>query len=215
MGLLERIANTSMTRRKDPFSASIAIRRIKLNIHKFVHIAHYQHVTIQLYHSIIFFQRERSQFAPAVVKSWVVRKILFDGWQEVFDSFLGNSADIERAVSFFWECVGVEGYEGVLGPVLLEGEVKGKETGEIGRVCYKGCPYFWQSAAHARAPFDWQHTFLRIHDSSGIRVGRLRHPCSRSRDGRRSEFHRGADENGRNLREEGVRISCLLAKPNV
>jgi hypothetical protein len=46
----------------------------------------------------------------------------------------GDAALVEGFVAFFREGVGVEGYEGVFGAVLLERVVEGEEAGEVGGV---------------------------------------------------------------------------------
>jgi hypothetical protein len=54
---------------------------------------------------------------------------------------LGYAALVEGFVAFGREGVGVEGYERILGAVLFERIVEGEEAGEVGGVCYEGCPY--------------------------------------------------------------------------
>jgi hypothetical protein len=46
----------------------------------------------------------------------------------------GNATFVEGFVTFGGEGIGVEGYEGVFGAVLLEGIVKGEQAGEVGGV---------------------------------------------------------------------------------
>ena len=66
--------------------------------------------------------------------------------EKVFNSFLGNSANLKRAVTFWRKRVGIEGNERVFRAMLLERIVKGEEAGEVSCVCYKSSPYLTASA---------------------------------------------------------------------
>lgn len=100
MRLLLRIANTRMTSRKYFVPLSLSVRSIKLNLHKLVHVLHRHHVAVQLNNPVIFLQRERGEFAPAIVEARVVGEIFVNGGQEVLDALLGYPTDIEGAVTF-------------------------------------------------------------------------------------------------------------------
>ena len=73
-----------------------------------------------------------------------------DGGKEVFDSLLGNFTDFESTVTFWGECVGIEGNERVYRAMLFEGIIEGEEAGEVSCVCNKSCPYFLKSATGYR-----------------------------------------------------------------
>ena len=64
-----------------------------------------------------------------------------NGGQEIFDSLLGNLANIKGAMTFWGKGIGVEGNERVLSAMLLEGIIKGEEAREVSCVCDKSCPY--------------------------------------------------------------------------
>jgi len=53
MGLLHRIADTSMTCRKDAFPFASAFHWIQFEIHELIHIFEDQHIAVELHHSII------------------------------------------------------------------------------------------------------------------------------------------------------------------
>ena len=103
MRLLLRIANTRMTSRKNLVSLALTVRSIELNLHKLVHFPHHHHVAVQLNNPVIFLQRERCEFAPAIVEARVVGEIFVNGGQEVFDSLFGYLTDVEGAVTFWRE----------------------------------------------------------------------------------------------------------------
>ena len=64
-----------------------------------------------------------------------------NGGQEVLDSLLGYPTDIEGAVTFWRERIGVEGDERVLRAMLLKRIIKSEEAGKVSCICYKSCPY--------------------------------------------------------------------------
>ena len=92
-----------MTSCKYLVSLSQTVRSIELNLHKLVHVPHHHHVTVQLNNPVIFLQRERCEFAPAIVEARVVGEVFVNGGQEVFDSLLRYLTDIESAVTFWRE----------------------------------------------------------------------------------------------------------------
>ena len=124
MRLFLRIADTRMTSRKYLISLSLSVRSIELDFHKFVHVLHNHHVAVQLNNPVVFLQRERGEFAPAIVEARVVGEIFVNGGQEVLDSLLGYPTDIEGAVTFWRERIRVEGDEGVLRAILLKRIIK-------------------------------------------------------------------------------------------
>lgn len=63
-----------------------------------------------------------------------------DGGEEVVDAFFGDVPAVEGGVAFWGEGICVEGDEGIGGFVGSEGVVEGQQAGEVGRVCYEGCP---------------------------------------------------------------------------
>lgn len=63
------------------------------------------------------------------------------GGEEVLDPLLGNLTDVKSAMTFWRECVGVEGNERVFGAMLLERIVKSEQAREVSCVCDKSCPY--------------------------------------------------------------------------
>ena len=79
--LFEGIAYTGMARREDPLSLALGRCRVQLYFHELVHILQYQHVAVQLDHSFVLRKRERSQFAPTVIKPWVIAEIFLNGRQ--------------------------------------------------------------------------------------------------------------------------------------
>ena len=128
MRLFERIANTRMARSKDPVPGAIAICRIKLNVHEFVHIPQDQHIAVQLHHTVILFQGERRQLAPAVVESWVIAEVFVDRGQQVIDPLLRYLAYIESSMAFLREGVRVECNQWVFRSEFLEGVIKSEEA---------------------------------------------------------------------------------------
>lgn len=75
MWLLVWIANASMARCKNSLSLAITIHRIQLELHEFIHVPQYQHITVELDHPVIFFEREGRELAPAIIESWVIGKV--------------------------------------------------------------------------------------------------------------------------------------------
>ena len=126
---------------KYPVTFALTLWSIKLKIHKLIHVPHYHHVAVQLHDSVVFLQRKWRELAPAVVETRVVGEIFMDGWKKIFDSLLGDFANIKSLMTFRGECVGIEGNERVFRAMPFERIVEGEETGEIGCVRYKGCPY--------------------------------------------------------------------------
>lgn len=76
MRLLQRITNTGMTRGKNTISRARQLGRVQFDIHQLIHILERDHVAIQLDDAVILDQRERGQFAPAVVETHVIGVIL-------------------------------------------------------------------------------------------------------------------------------------------
>ena len=64
-----------------------------------------------------------------------------DGWKKVFDSLLGDFANIKSLMTFRGECVGIEGNERVSRAMRFERIIEGEKAGEIGCVRYKSRPY--------------------------------------------------------------------------
>lgn len=55
--------------------------------------------------------------------------------------FLGDVANVESPVAFFWEAVGVERYQGVAGVVLFEGKVQCEQARQISCIGDECRPY--------------------------------------------------------------------------
>ena len=99
-----------MTRRENPVAFTMHFWWIKLNIHELVHVPQDKHIAVQLHHSLVLGQREWSQLAPAVIKPRVLAEVLLCGGNEIFDVFLGDVANVESLVPFFWEAIRVKRY---------------------------------------------------------------------------------------------------------
>lgn len=130
-----------MAGRKYSCARAIAGRRFQLNIHQFIHVFQHQHVTVQLYHPVIFDKRERSEFAPAVVEPCIINIVLVYRRKKIFHALLRDIANVERFVAIFGKRIGIKGNQRILGPVFFERIVKGKEAGEVLGIGDKGGPY--------------------------------------------------------------------------
>jgi hypothetical protein len=131
MWLFQRVANTCVPCSKYPFSLAPKARWIKLQIHQLVHILQNQHIAIQLHYAVIFDQAERRQLRPTVIEARIRGIVLPLLWEQVLGPPFRDSAGFEHSVPFRREGIGVQGYEGVLGTVLLEAVVQREEAIKI------------------------------------------------------------------------------------
>ena len=140
MRLLKRIAHAGMTGGKDTVSSPLQFRRIEFQIHQFVHVLERDHVAIQLDDAIIFDERERSQFTPAIVEAHVIGVVLGDGGEQIRHMAFEDPARVESGVTLGGEGVRVERDKGILGADFLERIVQSQEAREVIRVGDEGGP---------------------------------------------------------------------------
>lgn len=68
-----------MARSENPLSrVAIVARWIELDVHQFIHILEHEHVAVQLHNSLVLNQRKWREFAPAIIESRIIAKILFN-----------------------------------------------------------------------------------------------------------------------------------------
>lgn len=109
-----------MTGSKDPIPFAAQTWWIELQFHQFVHILQHHHITIELYNPIIFDQRERCEFAPAVIEASIIAVILVYRWEEVFDLLLCDSATVQGLMAFLRKGIRVESDERIFGLMFLQ-----------------------------------------------------------------------------------------------
>ena len=109
-----------MARSENSVSRPILAWGIQFDIHEFVHISENQHVAVQLHNPVILGERERSEFAPAVVKSCIIAIILVYRRQEVIDTLFRDLSKVKRFMALRGEVVGVEGDQRIFRSMLLE-----------------------------------------------------------------------------------------------
>lgn len=125
MRLLERIANTRMSRRKHPIPIATHSRRIQLNVHQLIHILQNHHIAIQLYNTLILHQRKLRKLAPAIIEPRIIRVVLMDRGNKIRNPPLHYTPGIEGCMAVGREGVRVEDEEGVLGVGFSERVLEG------------------------------------------------------------------------------------------
>lgn len=124
MWLLQWIAYASMTGSEHSTSLTSHARWVQFKIHQLVHILQDEHVTIQLNNALILHKRERREFTPTIVETWIAAVILVYRWEQILDFFLRDASDIESLVPFLGKRLGVQRDQWILGLVELERVIK-------------------------------------------------------------------------------------------
>lgn len=140
-----------MPRRENLLPLALQLGPVELHLHQLIHIMPDQHVAIELDHAIILHEAEGRKFGPAVVETRVGGVILAFLGEEIFDSLRGDGARGESGMAFGGKGVGVEGYEGVFGLLLLETVVEREEAGKVCGVCNEGCPDYFLLALYSES----------------------------------------------------------------
>lgn len=78
MRLLQWITNAGVTRGEDPVTLPLHRWGIEADVHELVHVLECQHVAVQLDYPFVPGQREWDKFAPAVIESRIIGKILIN-----------------------------------------------------------------------------------------------------------------------------------------
>lgn len=121
-----------MTRRKDPVARTGQLGRIELQLHQLVHVAHHDHVAVELDDALKLDQREGRQLGPAVVEARVRPEVaLPPRRREPLDGPAGDAARRERRDARGWEGRRVERQERVPGLRAVERVGQRQEAGEV------------------------------------------------------------------------------------
>lgn len=99
MGLPGRIANAGMTSSENPRTLAGHTGRIQLDVHQLVHVAENQHIAVQLHDALILGQRERGEFAPAVIEADVIREFLRDRREKVGNVAFRDASCVEDCMA--------------------------------------------------------------------------------------------------------------------
>lgn len=140
MRLLQRVAHACVARREHLWALACRARRIQLHLHKLIHVLQHQHIRVQLYHTVIFGQREWRKLAPAVVEARVVCVVLVHLRKQIRDILLRDAAPVECLMPFLRERVCVERDKRVLGALLLQAVVEREEAAEVGGIGDQSSP---------------------------------------------------------------------------
>ena len=116
MRLLHRVADTSVTGRKDAIALSAQAGLVQLEIHELVHVLQDHHVTVEQDDAAVLGQGEERQLGPGLVEpSIVVVELLVDRRKKVSHPPSSYAPHIEGLSTLFREAVGVQGQQRVLG----------------------------------------------------------------------------------------------------
>lgn len=146
--LAQRVADAGVPRREDAraLAGDHVGWVVELKRHELVHVAPHQHVRVELDDSGVLVEREGRQLRPAVVEARVVAVVLPLRRQQVLNALGRNAARGQGGQARGGKTVGVEGDQGVLGFVLLQREVEGQETREVGIVGDQSRPDYMTQA---------------------------------------------------------------------
>lgn len=105
------------------------VGRIQFDVHQLVHALENEHVAVKLDDALVLGERERREFAPAVVEAHIVGEVLGDRWQEVWDVALLYTPGVKGCVALGREGARVENNERILRAHSSERVIQGQETG--------------------------------------------------------------------------------------
>ena len=80
-----------------------------MKFHELIHVLQSKHVAIKRHDPVILCERQAGHLAPAVIEAWVVAVVSRGLGFHITNALLGNLAQIQGIVPFFWKALGVQG----------------------------------------------------------------------------------------------------------